>query len=215
MQQPYKYIVIEGTIGAGKTSLATMLSDDMNGSLILEQFEENSFLPKFYQDPEKYSFPLELSFLASRYQQLKEKLKPDLFSQITIADYFIDKCLIFSRKTLQNDEFTLFRRLFSIIIAQLPQPELLVYLYKKPTHLKHNIIMRGREYEQNISITYLESIQESYMNYINEAGLPKVVIIDSSNLDFVHNHEDYQLLKEIIFAEYTSGIHTLTPKLVK
>jgi len=215
MTIPYNYIVIEGTIGAGKTSLATKLSDEFNGSLILEQFEENSFLPKFYENPEKYAFPLELSFLASRYQQLKDQLVPELFGQIKIADYFIDKCLIFSRKTLQSDEFTLFRRLFSIIIAQLPQPELLIYLHKKPTHLKHNIMMRGRDYEQNISISYLESIQESYMRYMEEAKLPKVLIIESSGLDFVHNPADYELLKEIIFKDYPSGIHTLSPKHTK
>ncbi len=177
--------------------------------LILEQFEENSFLPKFYEDPEKYAFPLELSFLASRYQQLKEKLMPDLFGQIKIADYFIDKCIVFSRKTLQQDEFSLFRRLFSIIISQLPQPELLVYLYKSPEHLKKNIIMRGREYEKNISLSYLQGIQDSYMDYIREAGLARVLILDSSNLDFVNRNEDYEKIKNIILKEYSEGIHTL------
>jgi len=208
---PYNYIVIEGTIGAGKTSLATMLSQELNGSLILEQFEENSFLPKFYEEPEKYAFPLELSFLASRYQQLKDKLAPELFGQIKIADYFIDKCIIFSRKTLQSDEFTLFRKLFSIIIAQLPQPEILVYLHKQADHLKQNIIKRGRDYEQNISLDYLEGIQESYMNYIREAGLKKVLIVDTSNLDFVHNPKDYLTIKNLLQREYSDGVHTIHP----
>lgn len=207
---PYKYIVVEGTIGAGKTSLARKLSDDYNGMLILEQFEENSFLPKFYENPEKYAFPLELSFLASRYQQLREKLMPDLFGQIKIADYFIDKCIVFSRKTLQQDEFTLFRRLFSIIISQLPQPELLVYLYKSPEHLKRNIVTRGRDYEQNITLSYLQGIQESYLDYIRETGLARVLILDSSNLDFVNRNEDYEKIKEVISKKYTEGIHTIT-----
>ncbi len=210
MRIPYKYIVIEGTIGAGKTSLSHMIADDSGGSLILEQFEENSFLPKFYQNPEKYAFPLELSFLASRYQQLKDKLMPDLFGNVTVADYFIDKCVIFSRKTLQSDEFVLFRKLFSIIISQLPQPELLVYLYKSPMHLKQNIMQRGREYEQNISLEYLENIQESYMEYLRQNSLPRVVIADTSEIDFVNNPSDYMRIKSVICKEYPEGIHTIS-----
>ncbi len=209
MKLPYDYIVVEGTIGAGKTSLANMLCEQFNGSLILEQFEENSFLPKFYQDPDKYAFPLELSFLASRYQQLKDKLMPELFGQVKIADYFIDKCVIFSRKTLQTDEFVLFRKLFSIIIAQLPQPDLLVYLHKSPSHLKKNIISRGRDYEQNISLDYLEGIQDSYMQYIQHASLPRVIIIDTSEIDFVHSKSDYNSIVQIITREYPEGIHTI------
>jgi len=209
MEIPYNYLVIEGTIGAGKTSLAHMLSDDCNGSLILEQFEENAFLPKFYNEPEKYAFPLELSFLASRYQQLKDSLRPELFTQIKIADYFIDKCIIFSRKTLQQDEFTLFRKLFSIIISQLPQPELLVYLHKKPGHLKRNIIERGRDYEQNITEEYLSSIQDSYMEYFSHAGLPRVLILDTTNIDFVNRPGDYKRMKQVICRPYEQGIHTL------
>lgn len=210
MELQYKYLVIEGTIGAGKTSLAHMLADDFGGSLILEQFEENSFLPKFYKDPDKYAFPLELSFLASRYQQLKDKLNPDLFGNAKIADYFIDKCVIFSRKTLQSDEFTLFRKLFSIIITQLPQPELLVYLYKSPEHLKQNIIQRGREYEQNISLEYLSGIQDSYLEYFRQKSLPRVLIIDSSEIDFVHSAEDYIKIKSVICCDYPEGIHTIS-----
>jgi len=210
MNIPYNYIVIEGTIGAGKTSFASMLADQFHGQLILEQFEENSFLPKFYEDPDKYAFPLELSFLASRYQQLKDQLVPELFGQIKVADYFIDKCIIFARKTLQSDEFTLFRKLFSIIIAQLPQPELLVYLHKPPEHLKKNILHRGRDYEKNISLGYLRGIQESYMEYIKQARLPKVLIVDSSRIDFVRCRKDYEKLLDIISCEYAEGIHTIT-----
>ncbi len=205
----YKYIVIEGTIGAGKTSLAKMLANDFNAELILEQFEENSFLPKFYKEPEKYSFPLELSFLASRYLQLKDVLMSNLFGQLKIADYFIDKCIIFSRKTLQEDEFTLFNKLFSIIITQLPQPELLLYLYKTPEQLKRNIIQRGRDYEKNISVEYLENIQKSYLDYINYAKLPRVLIIDTSNIDFIHNKPDYIKILNLLGKGYDKGIHII------
>lgn len=207
----YNYIVVEGTIGAGKTSLATMLSHEMSGSLILEQFEENSFLPKFYKEPDKYAFPLELSFLAERYQQLKQQLlMPELFGNCKIADYFIDKSLIFARKTLQQDEFTLFRKLFSIIISQLPQPDLLVYLYKKPGHLKQNIIDRGRSYEQDISEEYLQNIQESYMEHFLTVQLPKVLIIDTSRIDFVHYKKDFQTILEVISRDYLPGTHRIS-----
>lgn len=210
MKTPYSYIVIEGNIGAGKTSLATMLSEEYQSALILEQFEENSFLPKFYKDPTKYSFPLELSFLAERYQQLKNILIfGDLFNPLKIADYFIDKSLIFARKTLQQDEFNLFRKFFTIIVSQLQQPDLIVYLYKQPSQLQQNIILRGREYEQNISEDYLFQIQESYLEYLELQDNNVVLIIDTSEIDFVHNKDDYIKIKKIINTEYSKDVHKL------
>lgn len=206
----YSYLVIEGNIGAGKTSLATMLAKEYNANLILEQFEENDFLPKFYENPDKYAFPLELSFLASRYQQLINQLNmPDLFVEHKIADYFVDKCQIFAKKTLQNDEFKLFRKLFQIISAQLPQPDLLVYLHKTSQHLKKNILTRGRSYEKNISLNYLNNIQESYMEYILNSTFKKVLIIDTTNIDFVNNKSDYELIKKYICKDIPDGIHKI------
>ena len=147
----YDYIAIEGTIGAGKTSLATMLSKELNTRLILEQYEDNDFLPKFYDDPEKYAFPLELSFLASRYQQLKTELSvTDIFRNRIISDYFISKSLIFSKATLPEAEFILYSKLFSIINQTLPKPDLIVYLYAAVERLQYNIFMRGRSYEMKI-----------------------------------------------------------------
>lgn len=207
---PYSYIVIEGNIGAGKTSLANMLANEFNGSIILEQFEENDFLPKFYKDPEKFAFPLELSFLASRYQQLMIQLQtPDMFTNHKIADYFIDKCQIFAKKTLAQDEFKLFRKLFQIIAAQLPQPDIIVYLHKTTAHLKQNITHRGRSYEQDISENYLSEIQDSYMDYILNSNFKKVLIIDTGNLDFVNNIADYETIKSYICKERPDGIHKI------
>ena len=163
----YNYIAIEGNIGAGKTSLATRISEQFNAKLILEQFADNPFLPKFYKNPEHYAFPLELSFLASRYHQLKDELsKQDLFKSFTISDYFINKTLIFAKKTLQPDEFALFTKLFYIINTTLPKPDLLVYLYLNIDNLKKNIINRGRAYEQDIEKEYLVKIQEGYLDFI-------------------------------------------------
>jgi deoxyadenosine/deoxycytidine kinase len=212
MNFPYKYIAIEGNIGAGKTTLATKMSQQFDTRLILEQFEDNSFLPKFYEDPVRYAFPLELSFLADRFQQLKEKLiAHDLFQPVTIADYFILKSLIFARKTLNNDEFVLYSRLFSIIENSLPKPDLLVYLYLNINRLQSNIRKRGRSYEQKIEDEYLQKIQEGYLDYIRKQQGLRVLLIDTNQLDFVANEYDYDTLVNLILQEYPVGIHRITP----
>lgn len=206
----YNYIAIEGTIGAGKTSLATMLSAELNTRLILEQFEENDFLPKFYKDPEKYAFPLELSFLASRFQQLKTELSvTDIFRNAIISDYFISKSLIFSKATLQEDEFNLYAKLFNIINLSLPAPDLIVYLYASVLRLKSNIILRGRSYEQNIENSYLERIQEGYFEYLGKLYDFRILVIDTNRLDFVNNKRHYEWIKDKIFRPYDAGIHRI------
>lgn len=206
----YNYISIEGNIGAGKTTLSTRLAEQFNARLILEQFEDNSFLPKFYEDPERYAFPLELSFLADRYQQLKNKLAShDMFHPLTIADYFIHKSLIFARKTLSDQEFTLYSRLFAIIDNALPKPDLLVYLYLDISRLQQNIRKRGRSYEQNIGDEYLGKIQEGYFEYIRQQQGLRILLIDTNNLDFVEYPEDYNKLVSLIMQEYPVGVHRL------
>lgn len=208
----YNYITIEGTIGAGKTSLATMLSHEFNTRLILEQFEDNDFLPKFYKDPAKYAFPLELSFLAARFQQLRDELSVnDLFRPVTISDYFINKSLIFARKTLADDEYALYSRLFNIINLSLPRPELLVYLYVSVERLKSNIVKRGRPYEQDIEHEYLEKIQSGYFDYIRQQNDMRILIIDMNEMDFVNNPKHYELLKDLILRQYPIGLHTVKP----
>jgi deoxyguanosine kinase len=203
----YNFIAIEGNIGAGKTSLATRISQQFNAKLILEQFEDNAFLPKFYENPSKYAFPLELSFLASRYQQLKDQLPAqDLFKSFTVADYFIHKSFIFAGKNLDTDEFSLYSRLFKIIEASLPKPDLLVYLYLSVDHLKENIQKRGRPYEQNIDFEYLEKIQSGYLEFLKQQINMHTLIIDTNNLDFVGRDEDYQRLLNLIGKEYEPGI---------
>ncbi len=200
-QSSYNYIVIEGNIGAGKTSLATMLAEDCNARLILERFADNPFLPKFYRDPKRYAFPLELSFMADRYSQLKEEAPgPDLFRAFTVADYYFMKSLVFSSKTLEQDEFTLYRQLFYIIYSSLPKPDLYVYLHVPPGKLLRNIAMRGREYERSITAEYLSGIQESYFNFFRQNPGNRYLILDMSDIDFVANHNDYLRVKEAIFA---------------
>ena len=206
----YNFIAIEGNIGAGKTSLATRISQEYNGKLILEQFEDNAFLPKFYENPAKYAFPLELSFLASRYQQLKDQLThQDLFRSFTIADYFIHKSMIFAGKTLDGDERVLYTRLFKIIEASLPKPDLLVYLYLSIDRLKGNIRKRGRPYEQKIDYDYLEKIQAGYIEFLRQQQNMRILIIDTNKVDFVDRKEDYARMITLIGSEYGIGITRL------
>lgn len=207
----YNFIAIEGNIGAGKTSLATRISEDFNAKLILEQFEDNSFLPKFYEDPDKYAFPLEMSFLASRFQQLKDQLGPqDLFKSFTISDYFIAKSLIFAQKTLGEDEFNLYTRFFNIVYQQLPKPDLFVFLHLETNKLQYNIRLRGREYEKNIHDDYLNKIKEGYFDFIRQQIDMRILLLDTNNIDFVNNDNDYSKVIEAINKDYSAGIHRIT-----
>ncbi len=211
MDMRYNFIAIEGNIGAGKTSLASMIALDYNAKIILEQFEDNSFLPKFYQDQDKYAFPLEMSFLASRYQQLNDELGPqDLFKSFTISDYYIIKSLIFAKKTLAEDEFTLYTRFFNIIHQQLPKPDLLVYLYMDTPKLQENIRQRGRAYEQDIQDEYLEKIQQGYFEFIKQQTNLRILVLDTNSLDFIKHASDYQKIIEVMNQDYPFGVHRIT-----
>jgi len=207
----YNFIAIEGNIGAGKTSLATRFAAEFNARLILEQFEENTFLPKFYENPVKYAFPLELTFLAERYQQLKDQLSPqDMFKAFTVADYFIHKSLIFASRNLSGDELTLYTRLFNIIEGVLPKPDLLIYLYLDIDNLKRNIKDRGRVYEQNIQSGYLEKIQQGYLDFLRQQHKMRILIIDTNQLDFVNLPDDYYKILEVMTGTYEPGVHRIT-----
>lgn len=207
----YNYIVIEGCIGAGKTTLAEMFARDFNSELVLERFADNCFLPKFYKDPIHYAFPVEMTFLTDRYQQLKTLLSQrDLFTNSVIADYFIDKCIIFSKNNLQSDEYNLYTKVYDIISTYLPKPDIIIYLYNNTEKLLQNIAKRGREYEQEISAEYLSSIQDSYMNYLKRYTNIPILIVEAHNLDFVKNPEDYNTLKNLLSNTYPNGITRIT-----
>ncbi len=186
------YIVIEGNIGAGKTSLASLISNEFNAKLILERFADNPFLPKFYKDPQRYAFALEMSFLADRYQQISDDLSQlDLFKDFIVSDYDVFKSLIFSKITLSEDEFKLYRKLFYLMYKDIKKPDLYVYLYQDTDRLKENIRKRGRSYEQNIEPEYLEKINAGYLDFLRNQDEIKTKIIDITNKDFVKNREDY------------------------
>lgn len=195
LEDKYTYIAIEGNIGAGKTSLTHMLSDDYSAKMVLERFADNPFLPKFYEDKDRFAFPLEMSFLADRYQQLSDDLAQfDLFKNFIVSDYYIFKSLIFAQVTLQKEEFKLYRRMFDIMYKEITKPDVYVYLYQNTERLMENIKKRGRSYEQNIDPNYLDQIHEGYLNYIKTQRDLNTLIIDVSDLDFVNRVEDYEYI---------------------
>ncbi len=202
------FLVIEGNIGAGKTSLSKRIAEDFNAKLLLENFANNPFLAKFYEDPERYSFQVETSFLIDRYNQLKNQLQnPDIFSSFIVSDYYFAKSLIFAKNTLKDDEYNLYRQIFYAIYKNLPRPDLYVYLNLPVEKLLINIKKRNREYEKNIKPEYLEKIQNAYYEYIKTQTDMTFLVIDTENIDFVNNEEDYRKIKQAIFEEkYKRGI---------
>ena len=205
------YLVIEGNIGAGKTTLAQMIGKKFQAKLVLEQFADNPFLPKFYENQDQYSFPLEMAFLAERYNQLHRELSHfDLFSPFTISDYFFMKSLIFAQNTLQPDEYNLYRQFFTIIYDKMPRPDLYVYLHKDADLLIKNIALRGRTYESFITKSYLEKIARGYFNYFRQQLDFPILIIDANDLDFVNRPEDFDRVVETIFkGSYNIAVHRI------
>ena len=202
------YLVIEGNIGAGKTTLAQMLSEKYQTKLVLEQFADNPFLPKFYENQQQYSFPLEMAFLAERYNQLNRELSHfDLFSPFTISDYYFMKSLIFAQNTLQPDEYNLYRQFFTIIYDKVPKPDLYVYLHKDADLLLKNIAERGRTYETFITKEYLEKITQGYFGYFRQQTDFPILIVDTNGIDFVKNPADFEKMLITIFnKQYNKGV---------
>lgn len=203
----YHYIAIEGNIGAGKTTLAHLLAKHFNARLILEQFAENPFLSKFYENPQQFAFPLELFFMAERYKQQKELVHTkDMFQSITISDYLFTKCLLFAKVNLPDEEFLLYQKLFDIIYQQLVQPDIIIYLHSPVSRLQKNIKKRNRIYEQSIKDEYLFEIQEAYTNYIKQHNI-KTIFIDASNADFLGNQNHFTVILDALEKDYENGQH--------
>ena len=194
------YICIEGNIGAGKTTLAKLLASSMNARLILEEFEDYPFLVRFYEEPARYSFPLEMSFLAERYHQLKEKLGyQDIFQPLVISDYTLMKSLVFARVNLQDVEYRLYRDFFAIVERQLPKPDLVVYINRSLSAVRENITHRGRAYEQNIAHEYLKDVHDGYQNILKDLGSHKLLVVNAEDMDFVSGKADLEVVQELIF----------------
>jgi deoxyguanosine kinase len=206
----HQFITIEGNIGAGKTTLATILAKKLNARIILEEFAENPFLSKFYDNPGQYAFPLELFFMAERYKQLKEMVHTkDLFQSITVSDYLFTKCLLFAKVNLPEEEFRLYQKLFDIIHQQLVFPDVLIYLHAPVNKLQQNIKKRNRPFEQAIPDEYLFNIQETYTHYIKQHNI-KTIFVDASNADFIGNEAHVDIILDALEKDLEYGQHYFT-----
>ncbi|HSC52406.1 MAG TPA: deoxynucleoside kinase [Phnomibacter sp.] len=206
----YHFITIEGNIGAGKTTLAHLLSKKLDARLVLEEFADNPFLPKFYENPKQYAFPLELFFMAERYKQLKDMVvSRDLFNTITVSDYLFTKCLLFAKVNLPEEEYRLYQKLFDIIHSQIIQPDILIYLHAPVSKLQQNIKKRNRSYEQGIPDEYLFNIQQTYSTYIKQHAVP-TLLVDASNADFLNNPAHLEVLMEALEKSYEPGQYIIT-----
>ncbi len=210
---PYNFIAIEGNIGAGKTTFCEMLSRDYDCRLVLEQFTDNPFLPLFYESPERYAFPVELFFMTERHKQLQAAFaEVDMFTPLSISDYFFLKTRLFAKNSLNIEEFRLFMSLFEVLNASFPKPDLLVYLHRSVDDLMSNIKKRGRTYETHISADYLTNIQNVYFEYFRtETNMP-IVIIDVEGIDFISNRSFYEDIVEILKSPFPKGVHKLIVK---
>lgn len=209
----HNFITIEGNIGSGKTSLSKLLSDQLNAQLILEEFEENPFLAKFYKEPSRYAFQLELSFLAERFQQIQNELSDlNLFSEYIISDYMIEKCLIFSKSNLDEQSFHLYRSLYDIMLRKIPKPSLIIYLYKDIELLLQNIAKRNRPYEKSIDSDYLQKIHESYMTFFKQQHQYSVLLVDTNDIDFVKHPILVHEFIELIQSNFETGLHRVRIK---
>ena len=207
MKPPYGYIAVEGLIGAGKTTLAKRLAAEWDAETVLEEFEDNPFLPQFYQDPTRHAFTLELSFLAQRYHQLKRVGERSLFHPATVADYSIGKSLIFAGVTLPPDEHALFRDLYAIMYAGLPKPELVVDLLPRMATVRERIRARGRTYEQRISEEYLGQLQERYLDHLRKLDAGRVLVVDLNGKDLLKDAVAYQRFMDLVTAVREPGHH--------
>lgn len=204
----YHFIAVEGNIGAGKTTLSQLLSQHYNAKLMLEEFAENPFLTKFYENPKQYAFPLELFFLAERFKQQQQELikNTDLFQSVTISDYLFTKCLLFAKVNLPEEEYRLYQKMFDVFQQQLTTPDVLIYLHAPVNKLQSNIKKRNRKFEQSIPDEYLFKLQETYTSYIKQHNI-KTIFVDASNADFIYNEAHFKLITDALEKDLEEGQH--------
>lgn len=211
IQFPYNYICVEGNIGAGKTTFCQLIKEEYSCRMILEQFDDNPFLPFFYENPERYAFTVELFFMTERYKQLQSTSNTqDLFRTFTIADYTFIKTLLFAKNNLPAEEFKMFQQMFAALNKSTLKPDLIVYFHRSVDILQQNIKKRGRTYENKISDDYLLEIQNAYFEYFRHILSFPILIIDLKDIDFVSNRDQYNELKLLLSKKYRPGVHRYT-----
>ncbi|MFT6337938.1 MAG: deoxyguanosine kinase [Saprospiraceae bacterium] len=211
IQFPYNFITIEGNIGSGKTTFCKKLQEEYNCQLILEEFDDNPFLPLFYKDQQRWAFTVELFFMTERYKQMQNQLvSRDMFVDFTVSDYAFIKTLLFARQNLEESEFKMFHQIFTTLNQSFPQPEILVYFHRSVEHLQSNIAKRGREYEKNITDEYLIKVQNSYFDYFRNILSFPVLIIDLNTIDFETNDRNYEEVKLLLAKNYNPGVHRIS-----
>ncbi|MFM1929156.1 MAG: hypothetical protein RL387_484 [Bacteroidota bacterium] len=203
----HQFIAIEGNIGAGKTTLTHLLAQQYNAKTVLEEFAENPFLTKFYENPKQYAFPLELFFLAERFKQQQDLIKNgDLFQQVIVSDYMFTKCLLFAKANLPEEEFRLYQKMFDVFHQQLTPPDILIYLHAPVNRLQSNIKKRNRKFEQSIPDEYLFKIQETYTSYIKQHNI-RTIFVDASNADFLYNEAHLKVITDALDKDLEEGQH--------
>lgn len=208
---PYKYICVEGNIGSGKTSFVEMIQQEYACEMILEEFQDNPFLPYFYQDKDRYAFSVELFFMTERYKQLQRQLlSQGLFQQFTIADYSFVKSVLFAKNNLIEEEYRLFQKMWNVLNAPFPKPDILIYFHRDVSILKKFIDQRGRPYEKMIEGSYLKQIQDTYFDYFKNILTFPVVILDLNEIDFVNDPKSYTAIKHIMAGKYLPGVHRVS-----
>ena len=204
-----KYIAIDGPIGAGKTTLVKRLAEDLGGKAIFEPVDQNPFLPDFYKDRKRYAFKTQLFFLLNRYQQQQELMQHDMFSEPVVCDYTFAKDWIFSRINLTADEQELYDKVYSLLDARLPKPDIVVYLKADPDTLTKRIKTRGYDYEKPITSDYLKTLTNAYNQYFLNYNDSPLLVVDTTQLDFVQHHDEYALLKKDILQHRQGTKHLI------